>query len=82
MGKPGIGYCMIRRLMEAGYYANLSVFPSVSYNHTGIRLPLTNHLTFEDIEGLLYTVAEQLPLALNEEKFSIRQINRAFKIAV
>ena len=82
VGKPGIGYSMIRRLMEAGYYANLSVFPSVSYNHTGIRLPLTNHLTFEDIEGLLYTVAEQLPLALNEEKFSIRQINRAFKIAV
>jgi len=82
VGKPGVGYSMVRRLMDAGYYVNLSVFPSVSYNNTGLRLPLTNHLSFEDIEGVLNTIARELPIALQEEDLSMKSIYQAFKLAV
>ena len=81
VGRPGVGYSMIRRLMEAGYYANLSVFPSVSINNTGIRLPITNHLTMQDIDGILYTIAEQLPLAMAEEGTADAKVTRILKYA-
>ncbi len=80
VGKPGIGYSMVRRLMDKGYFVNLSVFPSVSYNNTGLRIPLTNHHTFEDIESLLNHIALELPLALLEEQSSIKQIYQAFRL--
>lgn len=80
VGKPGVGYSMVRRLMDAGYYINLSVFPSVSYNNTGLRLPLTNHLTYEDIEGVLTAIARELPIALQEEDSSMKSIYQAFKM--
>src|ERR1041385_8583612 len=34
VGKPDVGYNMVRRLMNMGYFTNLSVFPSVSYKNT------------------------------------------------
>ncbi len=80
VGKPGVGYSMVRRLMERGYYVNLSVFPSVSYKNTGLRIPMTNNHTVQDIEGLLYNIAELLPLALKEEDSSIKSIHQAFKM--
>ncbi len=80
VGKPGVGYSMVRRLMDNGFYINLSVFPSVSYNNTGLRLPLTNHLTYEDIERVLNTIARELPLALQEEDSSMKNIYQAFKM--
>jgi len=80
VGKPGVGYSMVRRLMDKGYFINLSVFPSVSYNNTGLRIPITNHHTLEDIESLLNHVARELPLALLEEQSSIKQIYQAFRL--
>jgi hypothetical protein len=65
--------------MNAGYYVNLSVFPSVSYNNTGIRVPVTLHMTREDIEGLLKEVALQLPMALADAGSSVAEVNRFFR---
>ena len=80
VGKPGIGYSMVRRLMDKGYFVNLSIFPSVSYNNTGLRIPITNHHSLDDIESLLNHIARELPLALLEEQSSIKQIYQAFKL--
>ncbi|HAP00285.1 MAG TPA: 8-amino-7-oxononanoate synthase [Bacteroidetes bacterium] len=82
VGKPGVGYSMVRRLMDKGIYINLSVFPSVSYKNTGLRIPLSLHHTMEDINFLLENIARELPLALLEEQSSIKQIYQAFRIAV
>ncbi len=82
VGKPGVGYSMVRRLMDKGFYVNLSVFPSVSYKNTGLRLPLTNHLTFKDLDDVLELIAKELPKALHEENSNIRFVHEAFKIAV
>jgi len=80
VGKPDVGYNMVRRLMNCGYFVNLSVFPSVSYNNTGLRIPVNNRLTFEDIDGLLNTVAEQLPFALEDSRSSMEEVYKNFKL--
>ena len=46
VGKPDVGYNMVRRMMNKGYFFNLSVFPSVSYNNTGLRIPVNRLNTF------------------------------------
>ena len=80
VGKPEVGYNLVRRLMKEGYYINLSVFPSVSYNNTGLRMPITLHHTLEDIDGLLRCIARNLPLALRDENAYVEDIYKAFKM--
>ncbi len=80
VGKPGVGYNMVTRIMNKGFYINLSVFPSVPYKNTGLRIPLTVNHTFEDIYNLLSIIAEQLPYALEDNQSSMNDIKKAFKI--
>jgi 7-keto-8-aminopelargonate synthetase-like enzyme len=80
VGKPGVGYNMVTRIMNKGFYINLSVFPSVPYKNTGLRIPLTVNHSFEDIYNLLSIIAEQLPHALKDNDSSLDEINKAFKI--
>ena len=79
-GKPVVGYNMVRRLMTAGFFVNLSVFPSVSYTNTGLRIPITLHHTNEDIENLLKVVALNLPIALKESGQTMKNLIQYFKL--
>ena len=79
-GKPEAGYEMVQKIMKQGFYINLSVFPSVSINQTGLRIPITLHHTFEDIENLLHIIAKELPLVLDKHAISYKTIYRAFKL--
>jgi len=80
VGKPGVGYNMVTRIMNKGFYINISVFPSVPYKNTGLRIPLTVNHTFEDIYNLLSIISDQLPFALKDNDSSLNEINKAFKI--
>jgi len=80
VGKPAVGYSMVKRLMNLGFYVNLSVYPSVSYNHTGLRIPVNLHHTREDIDAVLKAVASQLPLALKDADSTMKDVHRAFKM--
>ncbi|MBK6838738.1 MAG: aminotransferase class I/II-fold pyridoxal phosphate-dependent enzyme [Bacteroidetes bacterium] len=80
VGKPDVGYNMVKRMMNQGYYFNLSVFPSVSYNNTGLRIPMNRLHTYEDIENLLTEIATQLPQALEDSKSSMSEIYKHFKL--
>lgn len=81
VGKPSVGFDMVHRLMNKGIYVNLSVFPSVSYNRTGLRMPLTLHNTPEDIEYAVKTIAEELPQALIQQHSTMKSIHSAFKMS-
>ncbi|MBK5285407.1 MAG: aminotransferase class I/II-fold pyridoxal phosphate-dependent enzyme [Bacteroidia bacterium] len=81
LGKPIVGYNLVRRLMNLGFYVNLSVFPSVSYNNTGLRCTLNLHQNLQDIERLLLAVKEQLPMALSDSQSSMEEIYSFFKLA-
>ncbi len=80
VGQPSTGYNMVKRLINLGHFINISVFPSVSYNRTGLRVPITNHHTFEDIDRLLTAIAEQLPFALADTGLTMNDIYKAFRI--
>jgi 7-keto-8-aminopelargonate synthetase-like enzyme len=80
VGKPDVGYNMVRRLMNQGYFFNISVFPSVSYNNTGLRIPINRNNTFEDIENLLKEIKLQLPLALADSQSTMKDIYKSFKL--
>jgi 7-keto-8-aminopelargonate synthetase-like enzyme len=80
LGKPIVGYNLVRRLMNLGFYVNLSVFPSVSYNNTGLRSTLNLHQSTKDAEDLLLAIREQLPLALADSSSSMEEIFEYFKL--
>ncbi len=80
VGKPDVGYNMVKRMMNQGYYFNLSVFPSVSYNNTGLRIPMNRLHTYEDIDNILNEIATQLPQALEDSKSSMSEIYKHFKL--
>ena len=79
-GKPQVGYNMVRRLMNAGYYTNLAVFPSVAYTQTGLRIPLTLHHGIEDIENLIKVIALNLPIAMKESGQTTKDLIHYFKL--
>jgi len=79
---PKVGYNMVRRMLDAGYYVNLGIFPAVPMKNTGIRFTITRLHTFSQIEQMIGTMAEELPKALKEEGVSYEDIYKAFKMPV
>ena len=79
---PKVGYNMVRRMLEAGYYVNLGIFPAVPMKNTGIRFTITRLHSFSQIEAMVRTMAEELPRALREEGVTYEEIYKAFKIPV
>ncbi len=77
---PKVGYNMVRRMLDAGYYVNLGIFPAVPMKNTGIRFTITRLHTFLQIEQMIRTMAEELPKALKEEGVTYEDIYRAFKM--
>jgi 7-keto-8-aminopelargonate synthetase-like enzyme len=79
---PKVGYNMVRRMLEAGYYVNLGIFPAVPMKNTGIRFTITRLHSFSQIEQMICTMAEELPKALKEEGVNYEDIYKAFKLPV
>jgi 7-keto-8-aminopelargonate synthetase-like enzyme len=77
---PKMGYNMVKRMLNAGYYLNLGIFPAVPIKNTGIRFTITRLHTFTQIEQMIATMAAEFPKALAEEGLTMQQIYKAFKI--
>ncbi len=80
VGKPDAGYDIAKKIMEHGYYANVSVFPSVSITQSGLRIPVTLHHTLADIDGLLSVLAKELPDIFDRYDIDQQMIQRVFKL--
>ncbi|HEX7905440.1 MAG TPA: aminotransferase class I/II-fold pyridoxal phosphate-dependent enzyme [Chitinophagaceae bacterium] len=79
---PKVGYNMVRRMLDAGYYVNLGIFPAVPMKNTGIRFTITRLHTFLQIEQMIRTMADELPKALKEEGVTYEDIYKAFRMPV
>lgn len=79
LGLVRVGYNMVKRILDEGYYVNMSVFPAVPECCTGIRFTITLHHTKEDISNLVTNLAYHFPKALKQEGRSFADISRAFK---
>ncbi|MDZ4786144.1 MAG: GNAT family N-acetyltransferase [bacterium] len=79
---PKLGYNIIKRMLDDGYYLNHGIFPGVPIKNTGVRFTITRLHTFSQIEDMLERMAYHFPHALEEESFSMQQIYKAFKMPV
>lgn len=77
---PKVGYNMVRRMLDDGYYLNLGIFPAVPMKNTGIRFTITRLHTFQQIENMIAAMAHHFPIALAEEGMTMKQIYQAFKL--
>lgn len=62
-----------------GLYTNVSVYPTVPLKRSGLRLALTRHHTFEDLERLANAVAVEFPPALEKEGVTRAEIDALFE---
>ncbi len=79
LGLPRTGYNMVKRLLKEGFFTNIGIFPGVPVNCTGLRLPITNSHTDEDIKNLLQAFHYHFPKVLEEERVTIEKLGISFK---
>jgi 7-keto-8-aminopelargonate synthetase-like enzyme len=79
MGLLRVGQNMVKKMLDNGFYVNISAFPAVPESCTGIRFTITLHHTFEDIKRLVDAIAVNFRMVLLEEERSIQDIHRAFR---
>ncbi len=80
LGLPRVGYNMVKRLLRDGFFTNIGIFPAAPVNCTGLRLPITNGQTDEDIKNLLDAFKYHFPLVMEEEGMTIDKIAHSFKV--
>ncbi|MEQ1557471.1 MAG: aminotransferase class I/II-fold pyridoxal phosphate-dependent enzyme [Methyloglobulus sp.] len=57
-GSEENAYVVVRTMLDAGYFAGICNYPVVPKKHAGIRMSITTHNTFEDIENAVSAMAE------------------------
>jgi 7-keto-8-aminopelargonate synthetase-like enzyme/arginyl-tRNA--protein-N-Asp/Glu arginylyltransferase len=77
---PKIGYSMVKRMMNKGYYLNLGIFPAVPIKNTGIRFTITRMHSFAEIESMLSTLSLELEEALKENSYTLEHIYKDFRL--
>ncbi len=77
---PKIGYKMITRMINDGFFLNLGIFSAVPMKNTGVRFTITRNHSFREIERMVQALAKNLKEVLIEENFTVEQIYKAFKL--
>ncbi len=77
---PKVAYNILDKMKKDGHFLNLGIFPAVPIKNTGVRFTITRMHTFEQIQNMVSSMAKHFSSALIEEKVSIEEIYKAFKI--
>ena len=77
---PRLGHNVVRRMLDAGFYVNLGIFPTVPMKRTGIRFTITRLHTYRQIECMIATLATELFEAMREEAVTVEEIYKAFRL--
>lgn len=77
-------YRLVKNMLDAGYYTSICNYPVVPNKYAGVRMNVTNHLTYSDIDKALSAMSgfvEELESVgkLNKEK--IYQNFRSFEVS-
>jgi 7-keto-8-aminopelargonate synthetase-like enzyme len=80
LGLPRVGYNMVKRLLNEGFYTNIGIFPGVPVKCCGLRLAVTNGQTKEDIKNVLAAFQHHFPLVLEEEGQTVEDISANFNL--
>ena len=77
---PAVGYNLVRRLMNDGFYVNMAIFPAVPVKNTGLRFSISRHNQKEEIKGLIEAMERHYPEVLAEEGYTMNQVRAAFQL--
>jgi 7-keto-8-aminopelargonate synthetase-like enzyme len=64
LGLPAVTQDVVKNTIADGLYVNIGLFPAVPMNSSGVRLTLTLHHSFDDIDTLVRSLAQHVPRAL------------------
>ena len=79
-GMPKTGYNFVNRLMKAGFYVNLGIFPAVPVKNTGVRITISRHNQKQEIKDLVEAMTHHFPKALEDTHTNVRRVYQAFKL--
>jgi 7-keto-8-aminopelargonate synthetase-like enzyme/predicted N-acyltransferase len=79
---PKLGYRLVRRMFERGFYVNLGIFPAVPIKNTGIRFTITTLLSYKQISDMVTALKEEFEDGLRKENVTLEQIHKAFRLDV
>jgi 7-keto-8-aminopelargonate synthetase-like enzyme len=80
LGLPRVGYNMVKRLLNEGFYTNIGIFPGVPVKCCGLRLAITNGQTETDIKNVLEAFQYHFPKVLAEEGQTVEDISANFNL--
>ncbi|MEX1238445.1 MAG: aminotransferase class I/II-fold pyridoxal phosphate-dependent enzyme [Cyclobacteriaceae bacterium] len=80
LGLPRVGYNMVKRLLNEGFYTNIGIFPGVPVKCCGLRLAITNGPSDKDIKNVLEAFQYHFPLVLEEEGQTVEDIGTNFNL--
>lgn len=66
LGTPGLGMSVVKRMLDDGYYCNLSTFPVVPVKNTGLRFTVQRQHRSEDIQRFVEAAARNIRIVLKE----------------
>lgn len=79
LGLPRVGYNLVEKMINSGFFLNLAIFPAVSETCSGIRFTITTSLSFVQIKEMVSNLEENFNKTLKEEGRSLTDIHRAFR---
>lgn len=80
LGLPSVGYNMVKRLLNEGFYTNIGIFPGVPVKCCGLRLAVTNGQSEDDIKNVLQAFQYHFPRVLEEEGQTVENISTNFNL--
>lgn len=80
LGLPRVGYAMVKKLLEEGFYTNIGIFPGVPVKCCGLRLAVTNGQTEDDIKNVLEAFQYHFPKVLEEQGQTVEDISSNFNL--
>lgn len=80
-GMPRTGYNFVNRLMKAGYFVNLGIFPAVPVKNTGIRITISRHNQLTEIKGLFDAMEYHFHKALEDTHTDLPRVLKAFNLS-
>lgn len=82
LGAPKVTFEVCERLIQDGFFPCAAIFPAVPARKTGVRIALTANHTFEQIRGLIDSLAHHVECVLDKYNLSRADIDEVFKNAL
>lgn len=79
VGQPKVGFNIVKRLLDDGFFVNLAMFPAVSVKNTGVRFSISRQVKKNEIKEFIEALVYHYPKALEIENKTKDDVRKAFK---